>query len=431
MSLVAEIDEETGEISTNVTTSGIMINLLSFMGGIRDLSRFWYGNDLKKISLYEYMTNDDYPIKTIFAKPNDTEGEMSNGLLRAALVYCMALIDSPSLSESKVPKIGFYLDEIHSVGKLENEIGQPLISRAFDRGRSKGISMNITCQSLNQLIELYNENTVVGWREASSNFYLTGTSLGKTADTLAGSLGDRAINKTSTGYSSSDSGASSNVQTQTHMDKIMFSSEFSSELVLTETGIKFYYQGRGLPNVYIVDKTFIEIPDHEPHWIEREQKHTAMNLKSRVMDMIDDSMGVKKKKSKTEPVRDRFAELDQEYADLDDVPDDFQDNGQFADEPTGETESSLKTKFAQEYDVTPEFDEDEDDLGSDMIKDKVLETMTDSHAINVIKQVWELLASTNTRVKTTDYKKKVEFDNKKRYKQSFTGIEQKKEKESA
>lgn len=440
--MIANISEETGEIETNATSFGIMVNLLAFMGGVRDLSRFWHNKNAKKLSLYRFMTDPDYEVKTIFAKPNDTEAEMNAALFKAALTFTMSLVDSPALSESSVPKIAFYLDEVHSVGKLENEIGQPLISRAFDRGRSKGISMNITCQSLYQLYELYNEKIVDGWKEASSNFYVTGTPLGKTADALAGALGERAIDKTSTSTSTSKDSTSSSTQTQQHMDKIMFSSEFSTELVLTETGIKFYYQGRGLPNVYIVDKPFVTIPDYQPHWLEQKQKRTAVNNDSRVVKLINKEKLAKEKETANKDTHhannnvspqsaiDRFVDLKQECADQDNAPPAFNDYGQYADEEIIDTEAIVSKKFVKEYDITPDK-EDEDSLEVDMVKDHLVELMTDSHAINAIRQIWELLSSnSNKRVKTTDYKEKVKFEQKKRYGNSYSGIELKREKET-
>lgn len=46
--------------------------------------------------------------------------------------------------------------------------------------------------------------------------------------------------------------------------------------------------------------------------------------------------------------------------------------------PSYDTETTLNRKFAKEYDITPTHDEQEVSLEGDMVKDKVIELMTDS-----------------------------------------------------
>lgn len=405
LSLIGELDEESGEVTTNVTTSGIMINLLAFMGGIRDLSRFWYGNQ-KKISLFKFMTDDSYPIKTIFAKPNDSEGEMCKGVLRAALVYSMSLVDSPHLSECAKPRIAFYLDEVHSVGKLENESGEPLLGRGFERGRSKGISINISCQSPFQLEEIYSERIMDAWREVSSNFYITGVPLGKTAEKISANVGDRLINKHHPSISTAaDGSVSSSEAGQENQSKVILASELSSKLHLTETGIKFYYEGRSLPNVYIVDKPFITIPDSVPHWIERLQKPTAMNPTSRVIARINAEMSGKASKS-IEPIQQRsIDELEREYEETDDVDYNFVDSGQYADDNFNQSQPQ-----GEVYDITPDEETDEDEVGEGMIADHVTEVILgDAQTINAVRNILEVFMSSK-RITTTDRNEKLKFD---------------------
>ena len=124
-------------------------------------------------------------------------------------------------------------------------------------------------------------------------------------------------------------------------------------------------------------------------------------------------------------IYDRFnaQALDQEYADMDDAPD-FNADSEYI-----ETETTLGKKFQKEYDITPTKD-DEDSLEGDVAKDKITELLLDSHAVNAIRQLWEIFSqSSNQRVKTTNKYEKIAFDNKQRYKQSYTGIELRKEKE--
>lgn len=128
---------------------------------------------------------------------------------------------------------------------------------------------------------------------------------------------------------------------------------------------------------------------------------------------------------------ERFKELEAEGQYEESFDQDFNDHGQYADdEEQVETDGTLNNKFKKEYDITPEK-EDEDSLGSDVIKDHALSVMADSHAINTLMQIWELLSKSNKKVMTTDLKEKIKFEEKKRYTHTFTGLTLKKEKENA
>ncbi|MER3447399.1 MAG: hypothetical protein C4294_18500 [Nitrospiraceae bacterium] len=403
LSLIGEIDHASGNVTTNVTTAGIMINLLSFMGGIRDLSRFWYDSDAPKLSLFNFMTQPDHPIKTLFVKPNDVEAEMSTGLVRAMLIYSISLLDSPNIPNSKTVRGAFFLDEFHAPGKLLNEVDQPVIDKLIDRGRSKGWGAFLATQNIIQLYKIYSKDDVNSWKETTSTFILTGAPLGVTATEICEFLGEQFIDKLHTSMTRQPDGANTTTNYQEHNRKVLLPSELSSELNPTKTGIRLLALLRGMPDVYILDKPYVDIAENAPHWIEREQLDTAVNPNSRARALIGQQMrGIveavaTESEQQANPVLSAADLLEQQLIDANPV---FEDYGQYAD-PQSPEEIAHISQQSKIYNIT---EGEEDSITQDLLKDHGLETMTDSHALGMVLNVAEALMTPQKQV-TTDKNK--------------------------
>lgn len=365
LKLVGTLNEETQALESNATTDGIMINLLSFMGGIRDLARFWYvdhKNPQKTISLYRFMTDPNYEIKTIFVKPNDTEGEMSSCVIRIALIYCISLLDSPAIPDSDTPNGVFFLDEFHAPGKLLNELDQPVIDRGVDRGRSKQWAFYLATQNIIQLYKIYTKEDVDSWRETTSTFILTGAPLGETANKVSEFIGEQFIDKLHVSLSSGS--ATSNFQE--HSKKVLTASELSSILTLSKTHIRYLAILRGLPNVYLLEKPFIKIPKIVDGWVEKPQLEAITNNTNRVKRSLISKAEVAAKqeieKIKTAPkkIETPIEEeiIEEEY------------EGNFVD--TGQHMDAMSEEEKKFY---------EEDVENEAIKSIAMDSMIDNHGI--------------------------------------------------
>ena len=373
LKLVGELNVETNQVQSNATTAGIMINLLSFMGGLRDLARFWYvdaDKPQKKISLYRFMTDSHYKIKTIFIKPNDTEGEMSTGIIRAILVYSISLLDSPKIPDSNTPRGMFFLDEFQAPGKLETETGQPVIDKLVDRGRSKQFGCYLASQAVLQLYKVYTKEDVDSWRETTSNFILTGAPLGETANKVCEFLGEQFVDKLHVSMSYGNGGApSANRNYQEHSKKAMLPSQLTSKLEISDTHIRYLALFRGIPDAYILEKPFVNIPEIHPIWVERPQLETTVNLNSRVKSLLTTQMAggqtIANETTAPEVAKNLVEEFDEESGEIGM----WVDTGQHMDEMSKEER---------------EFTEEDEDVAGEVIKGMVTEPMIDSHGISTI-----------------------------------------------
>ncbi|WP_406867948.1 type IV secretory system conjugative DNA transfer family protein [Paraburkholderia fungorum] len=288
--LIGQIDKDTGEVTTNQTSFGIDVNLKSFLAGIRDLARHWHNPNSYKFSMFEFMTNPDYPIKTVFIRPNQAEELMVATLNKAMLGYAMSLIDSNFIGESDAPIGNLFLDEFHSVGKLMTPSGDPIIDRVIDRGRSKGWGAYIAVQNLTQLIKRYSKDDIDAWKEATANLIITGLARGRTAVELSDIIGEANIDKLHTSLSKQNDGTSSSENWQEHNKKVVIPAELTAKLGAKKDHVSFMGLFSGTEDVYILKKPYIKIPKINAQWEPLEPRFLAYNPDSRVLKLIREEM---------------------------------------------------------------------------------------------------------------------------------------------
>lgn len=281
-----------GVIEENVTSFGIKANLKAYIDGLIDLGSYISDSKYKKISLFEFMTNPDYPIKTIFIKPNENESLMSSGLIRTCLNYMISLLDSPHIGEANGALNGiFFLDEFQAPGKLTTETGSPTIDKLLDRGRSKGWGAYLFVQDMLQLENVYSESIVQQWYVVAGTKVLCGTPPGKTAEWFANMIGKAEYDKQHKNLDYKEGKATlGNFNMQTHSDEVLLPSQISSYLRPTNGNIRFLMLGVGLSNAYIFENPIVPMEQKVKHWIPNEQSNSVVNRDTDVFSLLNKQM---------------------------------------------------------------------------------------------------------------------------------------------
>lgn len=287
------------EMEPNVTSYGIKMNLKGFIDGLNDLGRYWHDPKQRRISLFGFMTDPNYPIKTIFIKPNDDERLMSSGLIRSVLNYMIALLDTPSVTNSPKCRGIFFLDEFQAPGKLAMEDGKPTIDKLLDRGRSKGWGSYLFVQDVLQLENTYKKEEVEQWRAVASNFVLTGTPPGKTAQMVSDIIGKRHIDKLHMSYSN---GKISSTNVQEHETATVLPTELSAYLKPVDGKIRFLLLGRGLKDAYVFEKPIVPLEENSPAWIRQPEDGNDLASESRIIKHVEREMTENKIMSSNENV---------------------------------------------------------------------------------------------------------------------------------
>lgn len=418
-------------IEQNQTVSGIMINMISFMEYFMDLARYWNKPTTKTISLYRFMTEKDYPIKTIIIRPNETESRMARGITASVLAYMMNFIKKPELyGDPDMPVGNFILDEFQSPGKIEDENNDPVLQAPIQQARWSGWAVYFATQTLPEAERIYGKETVAGWRGTIGTQILAGGPSLDLQPWIDG-FGEKKIQKYHLSQSIASNGdVSYSANWQEHVGKAMVTGTLSAKLKNEKPWVKFLIVPVGAENLFFLRKTFKKIAANFPSFVRAEETSATLNDNSRVLLAAKRIAKGKEPISNTTAV-ERFNNseaLDKEYADMDDLP--YSDETPY-NKSDYDNETTLNRKFTKEYDITPENERDEDSIESDVVKDKVAELLTDSHAINIFRQLYEILSSTTSKkLKTTSISEKIKFENKKRYSNSYTELQLKKEKET-
>lgn len=301
---VGTLDED-GKVEENVTNYGVKANLKGYIDGLMDLGRYWNNPNQKKISLYEFMTNPDYPIRTIFIKPNDEERLMSSGIIRAMLNFMISLLDSPQITNTKKLRGIFFLDEFHAPGKLTMEDGSPTINKLLDRGRSKGWGSYIFVQDIMQIYNTYSEQIYKQWRAVASQFILCGTPPGETAQTVCDIIGKEYFDKANAPYEFDPNTGKMKrgaLTIQEHEAPVILPGELSGYLKPTNGHIRYLVLARGLLDAFILEKPIVPLDELQPAWVAQPEDTTLVDLTSRVLLRIQGQMNPDEQKEELKPV---------------------------------------------------------------------------------------------------------------------------------
>lgn len=285
-------------------------------------------------------------------------------------------------------------------------------------------------QSLPEAERIYGKETIAGWRGTVGTQILAGAPLDENINSWINGFGDKKIEKFHLSQSTASNGdVSYSGNWQEHVGKAMVATELSSKLRNEDPYIKYLFIPTGAKDLYFLRKEYDHIGDVYPSFIRATESNNRIKDNSRVLlaaKEIAKGHEPQANYGQANTVADRFKdELAQEYADQDDLP---MDNEPI-EKPQYDNERILNLKFAKEYDITPTHEEQEDSLEGDIVKDKAVELLADSHAINVVRQLLELMLSKKSKTITTNPYEKTAFENKKKYSNSYTGLELKREKE--
>ncbi|WP_374553412.1 type IV secretory system conjugative DNA transfer family protein [Aquitalea pelogenes] len=404
--LVGELNED-GSLEQNVTTAGIMINMFAKSEMFNGVAKYLAKNtNARKISLERFMTDPDYEVKVLFLYPNAEVETISKPFISLILSYLITFIDSPrKLSDAKKPVGTFIMDEAHQPGKLVNQNNMPIFDKLIDRGRSSGWAGYIAVQDINQLWKHYTKEDVNGWLGTTCNFVCCGAT-GETLQTICDRLGDRDVDKWHESISYQADGVNKSGNWQTHTEKVVIPAQLTAMMERNEkVGIRYFYKPSWHPDAFILEKPWAELKersDNHPIFI-RPSNIFKYDEKSRIALKLAEMNATREKKILEQ--QEKLAE--QKIAEL------KKNNGEVAvvtnidEEPSDEDlevfefnkNNELNKKIYNLMDV-----DDADDVCVDVLKDKVVECIFDSHGITTMIGMAQAMATPYKNLTTSKFK---------------------------
>ena len=177
----AELIREPTKLSQN-----IMTNLMAGIDMIADLARIWKDTPKdRRFSIRELINNDES--FTLVMQGSGTYREMANALIGSIIMSAAAEIET--LPDDNNRRIWFFLDEFPQLGYL------PGFTPLLEIGRSKGVCVVIAMQNINQIIEIYGEETAKSIQAMCNTQFYSKLPLGSTATFISDFLGQREIIK--------------------------------------------------------------------------------------------------------------------------------------------------------------------------------------------------------------------------------------------
>jgi type IV secretory pathway TraG/TraD family ATPase VirD4 len=176
--------------SLNVTTIGILINLMSFLSPVFDLAAAWPTAPEvgQGFSMRRWLYEKDKR-KSLVLQGSGEFAQLASGLNGALVGLASQIVSSPSLPDSNTRRVWFFLDEFVQLGKLETS------AKLLELGRSKGVRVVIAVQTMDQLKAMYDNNFASGLLGQVGTM-VVGRSQGETATHIAEKIiGEREIER--------------------------------------------------------------------------------------------------------------------------------------------------------------------------------------------------------------------------------------------
>ncbi|MGH8465372.1 MAG: type IV secretion system DNA-binding domain-containing protein [Pseudomonas sp.] len=174
------------EDPSSTTALNILQTVVAHTPIIQQLADAWRGERRRKISFRKWA-QDDWAGRRQIILGAGPDVDMTSRYVAAIINTLVPNIISPSFPDDEEGRtLVFVLDEFTSLGKLN--IG-PLI----DKGRSKGCTVILGFQAIDQVKEIYGQNFANGLMSMVSTHIICQSSLGETQNMLANLFGRRRV----------------------------------------------------------------------------------------------------------------------------------------------------------------------------------------------------------------------------------------------
>lgn len=172
----------------NVTSAGVLGNMMSYLSVIFDLARAWPTPGI--FSIRDWLLEKNKATKSVILQHNGQFESLARAFNGAILGLAGQLIKSDLIDESSSRKLWFFLDEFPELGKVETVFSMAAI------GRSKGITVVIGLQDIAQNKKNYGAELTEALLSMVGTHVVTRVSAGETANYITEKLiGEREIER--------------------------------------------------------------------------------------------------------------------------------------------------------------------------------------------------------------------------------------------
>ena len=177
-----EIDEETGV--PHKTSFSFLVTMWSSIGSIvSPLAEAWgKAPEGRKISLTAWLKDDETKHRSIILQRSSEFSDLSEAWIGAAVQLMANYAASAGFGDSPNRRIWLFLDEFAQLGKLKG------FRQFLEVGRSRGLRCALGVQDLEQLSDLYGEESLKTWLNTIETKIICRMNAGPSANFIAEEL---------------------------------------------------------------------------------------------------------------------------------------------------------------------------------------------------------------------------------------------------
>ena len=165
----------------NVTSAGVLGNMMSYLSVVFDLARAWPSPGI--FSIRDWLTEARARrVRAVILQHDGQFESLARAFNGAVIGLAGQLIKSKLFGESKKRKLWFFLDEFPELGKVETVLSLAAV------GRSKGIRIVIVLQDLAQSRNIYGADLTDALLSMVGTHIVTRVSPGETANFICEKL---------------------------------------------------------------------------------------------------------------------------------------------------------------------------------------------------------------------------------------------------
>ncbi|ODU50187.1 MAG: hypothetical protein ABS92_03870 [Thiobacillus sp. SCN 63-374] len=167
----------------NVTSAGVLGNMMSYLSVIFDLARAWPEPGI--FSIRDWLTEKNKATKSLILQHSGKFDSLAKAFNGAVLGLASQLVSDPDLfPDSSTRRFWFFLDEFPQLGKVE-----PIFPMC-EIGRSKGVRVVIGTQDISQIKKIYGTESTEALLSMVGTHVVTRVSAGETAHLICEKLID-------------------------------------------------------------------------------------------------------------------------------------------------------------------------------------------------------------------------------------------------
>lgn len=167
----------------NVTSAGVLGNMMSYLSVVFDLARAWPTPGL--FSIRDWLTEKNKATKSVILQHSGKFDSLAKAFNGSILGLASQLISSADLfPDSSARRLWFFLDEFPQLGKVE-----PIFPMC-EIGRSKGVRVVIGTQDISQIKKIYGAEATESLVSMVGTHIVARVSAGETAHLISEKLID-------------------------------------------------------------------------------------------------------------------------------------------------------------------------------------------------------------------------------------------------